>query len=112
MNSLITLLMVMTSVVNIINIYSLWREKRTDKSDARFKSIDTSLAEHQERLVKLEESTRRAPTHSDLERVYESINALAKTVHQLVGQNENQTRLLNQLVNKAIDGGHHDKCGR
>lgn len=107
MTNFITFLMILTSVVNILNIVAAWRDKRSDKSDARFRGLESDLNDHHDRLIKLEESTRRAPTHSDLERVYDSINQLAKTVHQLVGQNERQTQLLNQLVNKAIDGRCH-----
>lgn len=109
MTNFITFLMILTSVVNILNIVSAWREKRSDKSELRFKGLDSSIQKHHDRLTALEEGYKRAPTHSDLERVYVSINELAKTVHQLVGQNDNQTRLLNQLVNKAIDGIRNDK---
>lgn len=109
MATAITYLMILTSVVNLLNIVLLWRDKRSDKSDARFRGLESNLNDHHDRLIKLEESARRAPTHGDLERVYESINQLAKTVHQLVGQNDRQTQLLNQLVNKAIDGRCHDK---
>lgn len=107
MTNFITFLMILTSVVNILNIVSAWREKRSDKSELRFKGLDSSIQRHHDRLTALEEGAKRAPTHSDLERVYQSINGLAKTVHELVGQNENQIRLLNQLVNKAIDGNRH-----
>lgn len=101
-------LMILTSIINILNIVSAWKDKASGKSELRFKSAEASLQDHHGRLIALEEAAKRTPTHGDLERVYDSINGLAKTVHQLFGQNERQTQLLNQLVNKAIDGKCHD----
>lgn len=108
MTNFITFLMILTSIINILNIVSAWREKRSDKSDQRFKGIEINIQEHHDRLTALEESTKRAPTHQDLSRIYDSINGLKETVHLMAGKSDTQTQLLQQLVNKAI-GGHHGK---
>lgn len=55
-----------------------------------------------ERLARAEQSIAAGPTHADLASIYEVVNEVRITVARLSGENETQTNLLRQLVQKEI----------
>jgi hypothetical protein len=59
-----------------------------------------SLNQHSQRLSGIEAKIESIPSHSDLAKVYESVNALSATVNQLVGENRGQTDILRMLLRK------------
>lgn len=83
----------------------LYLEKRSDKTNDRV----TELAEKVDKLDKdvtsLEASNATAPNHADLAKVYDSINALAGTVNQLVGENRGQSDTLRLILNHITQKG-------
>lgn len=60
---------------------------------------------HGERISHLETAIKAVPTTEDLARMYESINKLAGTVNQLVGENRGQTDTLRLILNRIMEKG-------
>lgn len=58
-----------------------------------------------QRLSHIESAVETAPDHSDLTKVYESINSLAATVNQLVGENRSQSDTLRLILNQITQKG-------
>ncbi len=100
------LLWLLTFVIQIVQAVWLYREKQIDKTDERLSSMSKQIADLEKKTGEIEAAAESAPTHADLEKVYRSINDVAGTVNQIVGENRAQTAMLNQLLGKAI-GGHH-----
>lgn len=55
-----------------------------------------------ERLSKVEASLGGHPTHKDIADMYDSINTLAGTVNQLVGETRLQSDLMRMLINREV----------
>lgn len=95
--------------INMLGTFALgvwlYLEKRSDKTNERV----TELAKQVEHLDKdvtgLKASANQAPNHGDLAKVYESINGLATTVNQLVGENRGQTDTLRLILNQITQKG-------
>lgn len=49
-------------------------------------TIDRQLTDHRERIARLEESAKSAPTHSDLSELQELVSGLAQTLSTLSGE--------------------------
>lgn len=60
---------------------------------------------HGERLSHLEAAVSAMPSNEDLGKVYESINTLASTVNQLVGENRGQSDTLRLILNQITQKG-------
>lgn len=60
---------------------------------------------HGERLSRLEQAIVSMPSNEDLGKVYESINKLAATVHQLVGESHGQSDTLRLILNQITQKG-------
>lgn len=60
---------------------------------------------HSHRITKLETAAGAAPNHADLAKVQESINILAATVNQLVGENRGQSDTLRLILNQITEKG-------
>lgn len=60
------------------------------------------IAEHAEKLSRLEAEIGGHPTHKDVAVLYESINKLAATVNQLVGETRLQSDLMRMLINREV----------
>ncbi|MDR1995120.1 hypothetical protein [Azonexus sp.] len=76
--------------------------KRIEKLDD---DIGGKLDSHIQRITKLETSSEKAPSHADLAKVYTSINELASTVNQLVGENRVQSNTLRLILNQITAKG-------
>jgi len=61
-----------------------------------------NLREHADRLSRLEGEVAGHPTHKDVAALYESINKLAATVNQLVGETRLQSDLMRMLINREV----------
>lgn len=59
---------------------------------------------HAQRITTLETVAKVAPSHTDLSNVYETLNGLAATVNQLVGENRGQSDTLKLILNKITQG--------
>lgn len=57
---------------------------------------------YEERLRLLETNLGKQPTHRDIAALYESLNTLASTVNQLVGETKLQSDLLRMLINREV----------
>jgi outer membrane murein-binding lipoprotein Lpp len=99
--------------VNFLVTVGLWlyvrSSDRHEKIDQRFselaKDLDTRMDKTAERLTALEADARRAPTHADMGRVYERINAVAETLGNLKGAVDQLRISVNQLMSKIVDKG-------
>lgn len=87
--------------------YTAWTyvERRSDKTSERLLAVTTRLEELERDVSSLQSSAELAPTHADLGKVYDSINQLAATVHQLVGENRGQSDTLRLILNQITQKG-------
>lgn len=69
------------------------------------KSISVDTKDHDQRITTLESTAKLVPSHNDLAKVYESINQLAGTVNQLVGENRGQSDTLKLILNQITEKG-------
>lgn len=60
--------------------------------------------EHAERLTGLETAQQAQPTHRDIAALYESINRLAATVNQLVGETKHQSDCVRMMMATMVNG--------
>lgn len=67
--------------------------------------IDDKFEKYGQRLQHLETSAESAPNHADLAKVYDSVNKLAATVNQLVGENQGQSDTLRLILNQIMQKG-------
>lgn len=80
-------------------------ERRNDKTNDRITELADKVTKMDLDVASLKSSTEAAPSHGDLANVYESINKLAATVNQLVGENRGQTDTLNLILNQIMQKG-------
>lgn len=98
----------------------MYLSNKNKATNARITSLEDDIAEKFEkqaaetgrtlvgliqRIAMLETSSERAPSHADLAKVYESINGLASTVNQLVGENRGQSDTLRLILNQITEKG-------
>jgi LPS O-antigen subunit length determinant protein (WzzB/FepE family) len=80
---------------------------QTKATSARVTALETDLTdkyeEHGERLSRLEVSVDGQLTHKDLADLYESVNKLAATVNQLVGETKLQSDCLRMMINQMVN---------
>lgn len=60
------------------------------------------IREISEKLSRLEAEVDGHPTHADVAALYDSINKLAATVNQLVGETRLQSDLMRMLINREV----------
>lgn len=80
----------------------LYIEKRNDKTNDRVSALSDKL-DRLEKTVSIIES--RSATHTDLSKIYDSLNTLAQTVHQMVGENRGQTDTLRLILSRITEKG-------
>lgn len=83
----------------------LYLEKRSDKTNERVASLAVQVERMDKDLSALQQHAAGSPNHADLAKVYESINGLAVTVHQLVGENRGQSDTLRLILNQITQKG-------
>lgn len=83
----------------------LYLERRSDKTNDRVSELGQRLDAIDRDVSALQSTAQAAPTHADLARVYESLNTLAGTVNQLVGENRGQTDTLRLILNRITEKG-------
>lgn len=92
-------------------IYSYLRDQNK-VTTARLAAVETALIdryeEHGERLTKVETEVAAQPTHKDVAALYDSINRLAATVNQLVGETKLQSDCLRMMINNMVNRRAND----
>lgn len=83
----------------------LYLEKRSDKTNERVSELGAKVEQLDKDVSALSATAGGAPNHSDLASVYESINGLSRTVHQLVGENRGQSDTLRLILNHITQKG-------
>ncbi len=95
--------------INMIGTFAigvwLYLEKRSDKTNDRVTDLAKSVEKLDKDVSVLQASQKDAPSHGDLGKVYESINGLAATVNQLVGENRGQSDTLRLILNRITEKG-------
>ncbi|MBW7901247.1 MAG: hypothetical protein H3C26_07210 [Rhodocyclaceae bacterium] len=97
-------------LINMVGTFALgvwlYLEKRSDKTNDRITDLAVKVDALDKDVSSLKTAAAGAPDHADLARVYESINNLAATLNQLVGetrvQSENLRLILNQVAQKGM----------
>lgn len=102
-------LKVWLQAVNMIGTFALgvwlYLEKRSDKTNERVEELAARVEKIDKDVTSLEASNATAPNHADLSKVYESVNKLAGTVNQLVGENRGQSDTLRLILNHITQKG-------
>lgn len=95
--------------INMLGTFALgvwlYLEKRSDKTNERVSELAAKVEKLDKDVSALEGAAGSAPNHADLAKVYDSINELAKTVNQLVGENRGQTDTLRLILNQITQKG-------
>jgi hypothetical protein len=90
----------------MVYVYLVNKNKVTNDRIERLEDdLDEKLDGQSERIAKLEANGNSAPNHGDIAKVYESINSLAATVNQLVGENRGQSDTLKLILNQITAKG-------
>lgn len=86
---------------------TLWDyvDKRNDKTNERLGELASKFDQLEKEVSALEAAADAAPNHADLGKVYDSINTLAGTVNQLVGENRGQSDTLRLILNQVMQKG-------
>ncbi len=87
--------------------YTLWAyvDRRSDKTNERMAELSAKVEKLDKDVSVLSAASSAAPSHADLSDVYESINKLAATVNQLVGENRGQSDTLRLILNQITQKG-------
>lgn len=95
--------------VNMLGTFALgawmYLERRNDKTNERVAELSQRVEQIDRDLSSLQSTAQAAPTHADIARVYDSLNTLAGTVNQLVGENRGQTDTLRLILNRITEKG-------
>lgn len=95
--------------INMLGTFALgvwlYLEKRSDKTNERVAELAAKVEKLDKDVTGLEAATGSAPSHADLGKVYDSINDLARTVNQLVGENRGQSDTLRLILNQITQKG-------
>lgn len=87
--------------------YTAWSyiERRSDKTSERIAELAGKFDALDKDVSKLKTASDVAPNHNDLAQMYGSINELAETVNQLVGENRGQSDTLRLILNQIMQKG-------
>lgn len=99
--------------INLLVSTGLWlfvrNSARHDKIDQRFAemeaNVDERLDDTSERLTRLEERVQLSPTHLDVGRVYDRMNALAVGQSETKGAVDNLSATMRQFMSRIIERG-------
>jgi len=80
-------------------------ERRGDKTNERIAALAAKVEQLDKDVGALAITAKLAPSHTDLGDVYESINKLAATVHELVGESRGQTATLRMIQSQITERG-------
>lgn len=83
----------------------MYIERRNDKTNERISELTVQVEELEREVAALKSVSGSAPTHADLAKVYDSINAQAETLNQLVGENRGQSDTLRLILNQIMQKG-------
>ena len=96
-------------LINMIGTFALgvwlYLEKRSDKTNERITDLGSKVDALDKDVSSLKTAASNAPNHADLAAVYKSINDLAATVNQLVGENRGQSDTLRLILNQITQKG-------
>lgn len=96
-------------LINMVGTFALgvwlYLEKRNDKTNVRIDEQAAKVDALDKDVSSLKTAASNAPNHNDLAKVYESINSLAATVNQLVGENRGQSDTLRLILNQIAQKG-------
>lgn len=102
-------LRVWLQIINMVGTFALgvwlYLEKRNDKTNDRITDLAVKVDALDKDVSSLKTTAMSAPNHTDLAKVYESINGLAATVNQLVGENRGQSETLRLILNRIAERG-------
>jgi septal ring factor EnvC (AmiA/AmiB activator) len=94
--------------INIVCTGATWiylrHEKRHDKTNERLDVLSGAIERLNRDVARVECNADAAPSHADLAKVYDSINGIAQTVNQLVGENRAQSDSLRMILNHITQG--------
>lgn len=81
------------------------REAGKEHWDARFSEIDRLVADHRERIGRLEATAEQSPTHEDLSELHERITDVGHSVANLTGEFKGASHTLQLIHTFLLNGG-------
>lgn len=82
------------------------RETGRQHWDDRFSDLDRLVADHRERIGRLEATVSQGPTHEDLADLHERITDLGQGVSTLAGEFKGAKHTLELIHSFLLNGGH------
>lgn len=89
----------------IIEQFKAQFDDHQGRLDALEEAFESRIEGHSERVSRLEEQGRRAPTHEDLSRIYDKVNSVQASNARIEGKVEGINESLRAVVNKMM-GSH------
>lgn len=87
----------------------MYLTNKNKATNERISELEDDFAEeiggHVQRIAKLETTAINAPSHADLAKMYESINDLAKSVNQMLGETRGHSDTLRLIMNQITEKG-------
>lgn len=94
------------NVITLIYVVISNKNKVTNDRIGKLEDdIDSKFGIQGERIARIETISDKAPNHNDISKMYDSLNDLAKTVNQLVGENRGQSDTLKLILNQITAKG-------
>lgn len=66
------------------------------------RGMSAALAEHDDRLARIEAAARSHPTHDDLAKIYERINETSRLIHRVEGTVEGMDNNLRLVLSRLV----------
>lgn len=98
-------LLTISMIGHFANMVYGYIERRNDKTNEKIAALTTKIDELERELALLRGYVQTAPNHNDLAKIYESQNALAEKVNQLIGENRGQSDTLRLILNQITQKG-------
>lgn len=90
----------LTALNVLLTIGSITLRRRSD--DRRIAELTRALAEHDDRLARIEAAAKSIPTHDDLATIYERINETSRLIHRIEGTVEGMDNNLRLVLSKLV----------
>lgn len=90
---------------NIAATLWMYWDKRSDKTAEKLRELEARVSQLKADMEKIQATTEAAPTHNDLARVYEAIKKTDENLNRLIGESNEQSKVLNLIHTFLLTGG-------
>lgn len=90
-----------------VYVYAVNRHRVTNERIGALEShVDERLDNHSDRLARLEQDARHAPSHEDLKRLHRRLDEVSGELREMKGEFQGARRTLELIHQHMLDGGH------